>query len=276
MNLTSRREMTEKTPFDPHIEFLDDTPILIKSETGDFESLERFLKNPTRTKLNEKLTNFDSFLGAISTRFDKEQATIYAQAEQSRKYTNFCFKGVAYDCRKAHQWRDDFLIRWSGNFTISARDWIKSDEEAFSQEDFALFLDKHLNDIATPKDENDKDIPGYPTKAELYNFVTTLEDSKGQKFSRKVNVQNGDVSVSLERESDDGTKQRLKLFERFAINIQLYEGFPTYQVNAKLRFRVKDGQVVFFYDLEGLEELFNANRDWAVEKIKALGFPVFI
>lgn len=267
---------TVKTPFNPRIEMLDGTPILIKNETGDYESLERILKNPTRTRLVETLTNFSSYLEAIATRFDPKAATIYTKSTESGKYVAFEFKGVAHDCREACEWRDHFLLYWKGQHTISARDWLDKDEKPFSQDDFALFLDKHINDIASPKDATDVRLAGCPTQADLYNFVTTLEDSKGQKFSRKVNVQNGDVSVSLERESDDGTKQRLKLFERFAINIQLFEGFPIYQVTAKLRFRVKDGQVVFFYDIEGLEELFNLNRDWAVEKIKGYGFPVFI
>lgn len=267
---------TQKFPFEPRIEMLDGTPILIKSETGDYESLERFLKNPTRTRLCETMTVFESFLEAISTRFDKDQATIYKETLKNKKYYNFAFNGVAHDCRTGNQWRGDFVLKWNGLHTISARDWLENDEKAMSQEEFALFLDKHLSDVATASDSKGSQLEGCPTQAELYNFVTTLEDSKGQKFARKVNVQNGDVSVSLERESDNGTKERLKLFERFAINIQLYEGFPTYQVIAKLRFRVKDGAVVFFYDLEGLEELFNANRDWSVEKIKAAGFPVFI
>lgn len=271
---------TAKTPFNPRIEMLDGTPILIKNEMGDYESLERILKNPTRTRLVETLTNFSSYLEAIATRFDPKAATIYTnsytRSSENHKYVNFEFKGVAHDCREGHEWRDDFVLNWIGQRTISARNWLENDEHPFSQEDFALFLDKHINDIASPKDANDVRLAGCPTQADLYNFVTTLEDSKGQKFLRKVNVQNGDVSVSLERESNDGTKQRLKLFERFAINLQLFEGFPIYQVTAKLRFRVKDGQVVFFYDIEGLEELFNLNRDWAVKKIKGYGFPVFI
>ena len=270
--------MTEltRTPFNPRVEMIDGTPILIKSETGEYERLEYLLKSPTRVYLKETLTNFDSFLETVKDRFDNAQATVYARSFEQDKYCDFSFEGVALDCRTGFQWRDDCVIKWQGKHTISAREWLKYDEKPMSQEDFALFLDKHLDDVYTSKIDDDMQFSGYPTKAELYNFVTTLEDSKGQKFSRKINVQNGDMSVSLVRESDDGTKERLKLFERFAINLKIYEGFPTYRVNVKLRFRIKDGQVIFFYDIEGLEELFNENRDWAVEKIRELGFKVCI
>lgn len=264
-----------KPPFEPRIEFVNDTPVLIQDEQGHYESLEKYLNKPTRTRLNETLTVFKSFLEAIKSRFNKDEATIYARNEPHAKYNNFTFEGVAHDCRTGDQWRDDFKINWKGVFTVSARDWLMNDEKPLPQEEFALFLDKHMADIVSPDGKDDK-FAGLPTKAELYNFVTSLEDSKNQKFARKVNVQNGDVSVSLERVSDDGTVQRLKLFERFAINLQLYEGFPAWRVMAKLRYRVANGSIVFFYDIEGLEELFIENRDWATAKIKETGLPVFI
>lgn len=266
----------EKTPFNPRIEYVDDTPILIKDEQGNYESLEKYLNVPTRTRLRETLTVFKYYLEALKTRFNKAEATIYARNVTNQKYNDFTFHGVAHDCRTRDQWRDDFTIDWKGVFTVSARDWLMNDEKGLSQEEFALFLDKHLNDIVASENCENLKFAGYPTKAELFNFVTTLEDSKNQKFAKKVNIQNGDVSVSLEKQSNDGTIQRLKLFERFAINLQIYEGFPTYQVTAKLRYRVNNGQVVFFYDIEGLEELFIENRTWAILEIKKLELPVFI
>lgn len=269
-----------KETFSPHLELIDNTPVLIKDEYGNYESLEKYMGAPTRVRLNETLSLFSSFIDAISTRFSKEDAAIYAAeipcvftGEQVRsnydKFSLFGFNGIANDCRKTPQWRDDFQFKFRGRFTVSARDWLKFDEFMFPQEKFALFLEKHIDDIAC--------VDGQVTQMELYNFVTTLEDSKSDRFSRKVNIQNGDISVSLERESDDGTKQRLKLFKSFAIHLQLFEGFPTYQVNAALRFRVSDGQVRFWYDLEGLEGIFNASRDWAVNELKEkTGLPVYI
>lgn len=272
--------MTEqtKTPqsaFIPHIERIEGTPILVKDDHGEYESLEQYLITPTRTRLCEGLEQFDSFIDALKTRFDKEKAAVYVrQIEGNGKFNYFYIEGYGLDCRTEPQWRDDFKYVWRSGYTKTARDWLQFNEKPMSQADFALFLDKHLASVVTPEFSA---VQKMPTQAELFNFVTTLEDSKGEKFARKVNIQNGDVSVSLERTSDDGTKQLLKLFERFAIGLQLFEGFPTYQVTVKLRYRVKDGQVIFIYDIEGLEELFITARQWAVERIKAeTGLPVYI
>lgn len=213
-----------KPPFEPRIEFVNDTPVLIQDEQGHYESLEKYLNKPTRTRLNETLTVFESFLEAIKARFNKDEATIYARNEPHAKYNNFTFEGVAHDCRTGDQWRDDFKINWKGVFTVSARDWLMNDEKPLPQEEFALFLDKHMADIVSPDGKDDK-FAGLPTKAELYNFVTSLEDSKNQKFARKVNVQNGDVSVSLERVSDDGTVQRLNSLSASRLTYSFMKAF---------------------------------------------------
>lgn len=263
-----------KKPFEPNIKFVDQRPILIKDSDGCFDDLENYLTKPTRIRLDENLTNFASFVEACDTRLDKEEAAIYTRIIQHAKYNSFKFTAFAKDCRNGNpEWRNDFTFRFDSTFTTHTRDWLVFDEEEMNQADFALFIDKHLSNIRCR--EEDRKL--YPSQMELFNFVTTLQDSKNDRFSRKVNIQNGDVSVSLERESDDGTKQQLKLFERFPIVLQIYEGFPEYQVEAKLRFRIRDGQVYFFYDIQGLEEMFIAARNWAVNELKAkTGLPVYI
>lgn len=267
-------EMIQQKPFEPHIETIDGRPVLIQDDQGNYEDLEDYLKQPTRIRLDETLRVFHSYIEAVGTRFDKDKAAIYTRQEPRDKYNDFYFVGIANDCRDSTpSWRHDYKINWQSNFTKRTRDWLKYDEEGMNQSDFALFIDKHLNDIRCL--EEDRKL--YPTQMELFNFVTTLQDSKNDRFSRKVNIQNGDLSVSLERESDDGTKQQLKLFERFPIVLQIYEGFPEYQVEAKLRFRIRDGQVYFFYDIQGLEEMFIAARNWAVNELKEkTGLPVYI
>ena len=264
----------QQKPFEPRIEMLDGRPIIIRDDHGTWEDLEKYMKKPTRIRLNETLKNFNSFIEVCATRLDKEEAAIYTRLNEHRKYNDFKFAAFAKDCRNGNpEWRTEFLFIFDGFFTKRAREWLRFDEEEMNQGEFALFIDKHLNDIRCR--EEDRKL--YPTQMELFNFVTTLQDSKNDHFSRKVNIQNGDVSVSLERESDDGTKQLLKLFERFPIVLQLYEGFPEFQVEAKLRFRIRDSQVIFFYDIQGLEEMFIAARDWAVKELKEkTGLPVYI
>lgn len=267
-------ETIQQKPFEPHIEMLDGRPILIQDERGSFRDLEEYLKKPTRIILNERLNVFSSYIEAVSSRFDKNEAAIYTRLSRRGKFDDFEFYGYAKDCRNGDpNWRNDFTIGWDACYAIKAKDWIQYDEEEFSQEAFALFLDKHINDIRCVDSELQKT---FPTQMELFNFVSTLQDSKSDRFTRKVNIQNGDMTVSLERESDDGTKQQLKLFERFPLVLQIYEGFPTYQVTAKLRFRIRDGHVTFWYDIEGLEEMFIAARTWAVEELKKTGIPVYI
>lgn len=262
-------------PFEPHFESIDGRPVFIKDKKGTYEDFETFLKTPTRIRIRETVRVFDSFIEILNTRVDKDKAAIYTKTVRNMKFDDFFFFAHANDCRDGNPaWRDDVTFTWEDGFMKSARDWIGNDEKGISQEDFALFIDKHINDIRCVDPGMAK---SYPTQMDLFNFVTTMEDSKNARFTKKVNIQNGDVSVSLIKESDDSTKQVLKLFDRFPLVLQFYEGFPCYQLSVKLRFRTHDGQVIFFYDIEGLEEAFIAARDWAANQIREkTGLPVYI
>lgn len=253
-----------KQGFKPFIELINGVPHLIFPEWVKTECLSEYMPEPHRMKIDETLTNFLSYVETLNDRVSPASGTVYVKQTGLRKYRKFSFVCNALDGRGESVWRHDIQFNCEPDMTLKARDWLKNDEEGMSQEAFALFLEKHMGEIVTP----DQKLFDVPSQMDLYNFVTTLEDSKNERFARKVNVQNGDVSVSLEKQCDDGTTQRLKMFDRFAIQLQFFEGFPVLELYVKLRFRINDGSVTFFYDIEGLEEAFIYLRDWAIAQIK--------
>ena len=140
-------EQIVQTPFKPFIEAIDGRPVLIQSDENDFVDLEKFLIKPTRVRLNESLCVFESFIEVLKTRFDKEKAAVYVRLHSEKKFNKFYMEGVAADCRTEPEWRDDFKFSWLPDYTKPTDDWLKKDEQPMSQEDFALFLDKHLDNI---------------------------------------------------------------------------------------------------------------------------------
>lgn len=262
--MTQAAETQQQSTFKPFIENINGVDHIVYPDNVRVDSLEKFMIEPCRMKISETLVNFPSYLETLADRIDPEQGTVYVKQSSHIKFRNFRFYGVQKDGRLGKDWRDDVVFNCEPDYTLKAKDWLNKDEEGLSQEAFALFLDKHIQDIVVPDDKNLR----MPTQMELYNFVTTLEDSKNERFARKVNVQNGDVSVFIEKTCDDGTVERLKMFDRFAIQLQIFEGFPALQLTVKLRFRITEGQVKFFYDIEGLEEAFIYLRDWAIDQIR--------
>ena len=252
--------------FTPYIQFVDQVPVCVshKNNRDEVESLEHLLTTPTRIRIKETLRTFNSFVETLKDRVCPENATVYTGFCTKGKYEDFAFRAVAQDCRQDIEWRDDIQFMWVGRYTKDFEDWINTDEVGLPQEKFALFLDKKIHNIVSGEEVG---LRGMPTQMDLYNFVTTFEDGHAKKFARKVNVQNGISSVCLEQTLDDGTTHRLKMFERFAIRLQVYEGFPEIVLTVKLRFRIQDGSVVFYYDIEGLEAAFISMRDWAASQI---------
>lgn len=252
--------------FKPFVQDVNGVPYLVYPDNVNTDCLERHMIAPVRMKIDENLVNFPSYIDTLIDRINPDYGTVYVRQGKygNGKFREFKFVGIAHDGREDQEWREDIKFNCSPDYTVRASDWIFNDERGMSQEAFALFLDKHMGDIVIP-DTHRFDVP---SQMELYNFVTTLEDSKNERFARKVNVQNGDVCVSLEKQSDDGTVQRLKMFDRFAIQLQFFEGFPVLELYVKLRFRINDGSVTFYYDIEGLEEAFIYMRDWAIAQIK--------
>ena len=273
--------MTEKTEaqtiiensFQPRLENIDGNPFLIQDRNGSVLDLSHLLLRPTRfsgTKILTKLVSFNNFL---KCRADQATTSVYVKELLREKFNSFIFEAVLNDDTDGPNHQDHKVVFKPG-FTKPAQDWLEKDEKRMDQEEFALFIDKHLLDI---RSGDDSPVYGMPTQAELLNFITSLTDSKNAKFSRKVNIQNGDVSFSLEKTVSDEEAERIKLFERFPVVLCPFEGFPFYQVTAKLRFRVEGGQVIFWYDLEGLEDMFIAARNFAIESIeKHTSLPVYI
>lgn len=258
-------EENKQEPFAPYIETVDETPILVTGERGQFDDLESLLRKPTRIRLREEIRVFQSFLDTLKDRLDPESATVYTNYIDKSKFDSFTFRAVANDCRKGAEWRNDFQFDWRGSFTKDFRDWLQYDQREMSQEELGLFLDQHIGNIF--QDENFAR-QGFPSQMEVFNFVTTLEADKNVKFSRKVNIQNGDVSTSIEINDGENEKQKLKLNEAFMIAIQPFEGFEFYTVKVKLRFKNNGGKIVFTYDIEGLEQIFIKAREWAAEQIR--------
>lgn len=64
-----------------------------------------------------------------------------------------------------------------------------------------------------------------------------------------VRLQDGGVRLNYVADSDTGTVSQLEVFNRFAIGIPVYWGCDRYQLEAKLRYRAKDGKVLFWFEL---------------------------
>lgn len=116
--------------------------------------------------------------------------------------------------------------------------WTKASGQQKTQIDFARFLEDNLPDIAEP--------PG----ADVLQMAQSLEVKKAVQFASSVRLDNGQHQLTYTEDiSGSSTKGTLQIVDRFTLGLSPWRATPLYKVEARLRYRMQDGKVVFWVDL---------------------------
>lgn len=120
-------------------------------------------------------------------------------------------------------------------------EWVahSGSQNAMSQVPFAHFLEDHIKDIAEPNG------------AELLEIALTIEATKGISFKSHRRLSDGSV-LAMYTEDVKGTAQdgKMQIPTEFVLGLVPYEGVQKYRVNARFRYRISDGALVVWYELE--------------------------
>lgn len=139
-------------------------------------------------------------------------------------------------------WRD-FRAVYAPKSSVEWKRWLirNGHDNAFTQETFALFIEDNLADIAA--------VEGMPSGSEMLAMATNLEVNAENRFKSAIRLQSGGVDLTYVDSEDDETLKKMKLFERFAIGIRVLQGGEAYRIDARLRYRTRDGKLTFWYEL---------------------------
>jgi uncharacterized protein YfdQ (DUF2303 family) len=129
---------------------------------------------------------------------------------------------AVYECRHTVEWNT----------------WMAINKKPFDQADLAQFIEDNLPDIATP------------AGAVILEMTKTLEVKKNVEFSSAVRLDNGQVqAIYVEDVKGTSEKGSLQLVDRFTLALAPFEGSPKYALEARLRYRLADGQLMLWLDL---------------------------
>lgn len=82
--------------------------------------------------------------------------------------------------------------------------------------------------------------------------------------------------MSFVQDDDNQTLTTMKLFEKIAIGIPIFWGGDAYQITARLRYRVKEGRLTFWYELIRPDKILEDATKTLINKIKvSTGVPLF-
>lgn len=234
-------------------------PYVVVPKDYDVKSLERLLPNPPAKSGIVNLLDVDSFIAYVNKHANDDTSVIYANVDyETSKYDVVAIlddHGAAVPMRRQHsavltpiqslEWK-----RWHGN-----------NKKAMPQADFAAFLEDNLGDIAT--------VEGMPTGKDMLGMALAFEANSDKRFKKKVDLQGGGTHLEYVDQADEATATRLRYFERFVIGIPVFQGASEgYHVEARLKFRMNGGALLFWYELVRPDRVFKTAVSGEIDKIR--------
>ncbi len=239
-------------------------PYTVIPEGYSVNDLEFILQAPTRKRGDIVTNDTQSFVKYVKKHGSLDECVIYADIDT----TNFSVWMVAVindHHSDTPQWRDH-RCTFSPKKSVEFMRWQSKTGVAMPQVDFATFLEDNLPDIAS--------LPNMPSGQDMLQMALNFEATADKRMRSKTNLQSGGVSFEFVDQDNDQTRTRMEVFSRFTIGIPVFEGSTSaYPVEARLKYREKDGKLSFWYELIRLDRVFKtATNDELAEIVEKTGF----
>ena len=200
--------------------------------------IEKFLDAPRRVKANVKLADADSFIRYV-TGFKNGDTRIFAAVPGNNvapsflaiidyhtgEHPDWCEHRATYGCRFTEEWKR----------------WMEQNKKRMTQVEFATLLEENASLVVAP--------PG----AELLELVTTLEGKNNITCNSLVRLSNGRARLEYQEEVElKGTVSsatgQIEFPTSLVVAIAPFDGGPTYKINCRLRYRIENRRLVFWFE----------------------------
>lgn len=197
----------------------------------EVKDLESFLPRPLRIRQEIALQDTDSFIAYVKEFMTGATQILFDVREET-------FTAV-FDYHEIDKpaWCDHHA-----NFKpcrgVEFQTWMAKNRQQMTQVDFARFLEDNMPDIVEP------------SSAELLQVALTFEAKKSVEFSSGVRLANGQIQLQYD-EVIRGAAQKgtIEVPEKFVLGIPIHTNGPAYRITVRLRWRLQDGKVVFWYEI---------------------------
>jgi uncharacterized protein YfdQ (DUF2303 family) len=125
---------------------------------------------------------------------------------------------------------------------------IAHDKKAQSQDELAEFVEDMASDFVRPD------------SATMLEIALTLEVASGVNFRRGVRLHDGRVQLQYMQQTEGraGEEGRLEIPRQFSIGVPVFCRREAYAVEARLKYRLKDGSLKIWYELVRPTDVFAA------------------
>lgn len=214
-------------------------PFAVIPNDFKIEDLEKFLDVPTRKRGTFQFHDTASFIAYVNLHKGADTA-IYATLKDSGQLQIPTFAAVIDEYSKdTTAWRGHkatYECRLSPEWKI----WMDKNKKPGGQVDFAQFIEDNTPDIVRPE------------AAEMLEIAKSLEAKKAVSYKSGIKLENGDTQFQYTEETvgKAGGNGTLEIPSEFVIAIPIVVNGPKIEMKARLRYRITEGVLQFWYDLE--------------------------
>ena len=133
---------------------------------------------------------------------------------------------AVYDCPFSDEWMD----------------WSAADGKKMNQIDFAEFLENNIQNVAPVGDNYSG-----PSGTELLEMVLAFQETRKVEFKSVKRLQDG--TCQFQYSDDKSGSGNTKIPEKISLAIAPFHNGAPYQIDARIRYRLRDGQLVLWYEL---------------------------
>lgn len=221
---------------------------------------EKLCSIPRRKVATVRLDSVNSFIEYVS-RHGTDNTTVWVKADYTAgkvELTAIVNDHGPDESSLDRDWRDHRAY-YAPAFSEEWKRWKGNDKKPMSQAEFATFIGDNLADIAGGEQ--------LPSGADMLRMALDFEAKQDMRFKSAIRLQSGGVDLSFVQQEDTGTLEKMKLFDRFSVGIAVFWGDSAYRVDARLRYRVREGKLSFWYELIRADKVLEAAAVAIVAKI---------
>lgn len=212
------------------------TPFVVVPTGYNVKSLASLFPTPARRKGKTFLSDAPSFIRFVNEEQLSEAASTRVFGTKSPPQFTAVFNDVG---------RGDHVAMYSCPLSREWGVWTGKNKMSMGQTAFAEFIEDNRLDIIDP------------STADMLEVAQNISATTAGKFSSKINRVNGGVEFGFSEDTQATVGEgRLKVPELFKIAIPVLDGGEKWELTARLRYRIKDGNLALYYDLDSLQRTF--------------------
>ena len=217
---------------------------------------EKWRERPARRTGTAQATTLASFI-ALVERHKDDSSVLFAKTRWPEPHLL-----AVFDYHEAGGFPrfGQHRAKYSFPVTPEFEAWIKYNGKPFGQVEFAAFVEDRIADLSVATDQERESFEAlfktrFAVPTDLVDLARGLEVSVGQRVKNATRLQSGETELVFETVHADSKGEPLHVPGLFVLRLPAFVDGGLVSIVGRLRYRLKDGAVIWFYELYQWEEV---------------------